>query len=247
MTTPLPFHLIMPMGGRGSRFSEMGFMQPKPLIPLRGKPFCYWAAQSIAKFVPLKDIIFVTLKEHIEQFHIDDEIRRHYPDAIIRVLDEVLNGAVLTCLEGCNAVDDDLPVIFNDCDHLFRCNEFYQFCGDDEKRQIVDGGLLTFESHDPKFSFVRYDNNGHIIGTVEKNAVSNRAICGAYYFKNKNVFQSAVKQYLKNCRYQEYFVSGVYNELAKTGGHIVHFDVDFHVPFGTPEEYQLAEGQPYFE
>lgn len=32
-------HLIMPMGGRGSRFSKEGFDFPKPLIQIYGKPF----------------------------------------------------------------------------------------------------------------------------------------------------------------------------------------------------------------
>ena len=44
-------HLIMPMGGRGSRFSKEGFDFPKPLIKIYDKPFFYWATRSIEKFV----------------------------------------------------------------------------------------------------------------------------------------------------------------------------------------------------
>ena len=40
-------HLILPMAGRGSRFFENGFVCPKPLIEINGKPFFYWAARSI--------------------------------------------------------------------------------------------------------------------------------------------------------------------------------------------------------
>ncbi|MDR2762248.1 MAG: hypothetical protein LBB88_06555, partial [Planctomycetaceae bacterium] len=58
-------HLVMPMGGRGSRFLEMGFLQPKPLIPLHDKPFFYWAIESISRFVSIKSIVFVVLKEHV--------------------------------------------------------------------------------------------------------------------------------------------------------------------------------------
>ena len=36
-------HLIMPMGGGGTRFGNMGFELPKPLIELQGRPFFYWA------------------------------------------------------------------------------------------------------------------------------------------------------------------------------------------------------------
>ena len=40
-------HLILPMAGRGSRFFENGFVCPKPLIEIHGKPFFYWAARSV--------------------------------------------------------------------------------------------------------------------------------------------------------------------------------------------------------
>ena len=39
-------HLILPMAGRGSRFFENGFVCPKPLIEIAGKPFFYWATTS---------------------------------------------------------------------------------------------------------------------------------------------------------------------------------------------------------
>ena len=232
-------HLIMPMGGSGSRFSEHGFLQPKPLIPLNGKPFFYWATQSIAKFVPLESLTFVVLREHITGFGIDQEILRYYPDARIRVLEHVLNGAVLTCLAGVEDIHDDSPVLFNDCDHSFLCRAFYEYAGA-QREERCDGALLTFPSHDPKFSFVRFDESKKAIGTVEKCAVSNQAICGAYYFKSKFVFEAAAKQYLERCTYKEFFVSGVYNIMAEKGAEIRTFSVDMHLPFGTPEEYEAA-------
>ena len=50
--------LIMPMGGAGSRFFKNGFVMPKPLIEINGKPFLYWATRSIEKYVELADITF---------------------------------------------------------------------------------------------------------------------------------------------------------------------------------------------
>ena len=51
-------HLIMPMGGRGSRFTREGFNLPKPLIEIHGHPFFYWATQSIKKFIDVEKLIF---------------------------------------------------------------------------------------------------------------------------------------------------------------------------------------------
>ena len=75
-------HLILPMAGRGSRFFENGFVCPKPLIEINGKPFFYWAARSIEKYVDCADITFVVLQEHIRDFAIDEKIRTYWPEAV---------------------------------------------------------------------------------------------------------------------------------------------------------------------
>jgi dTDP-glucose pyrophosphorylase len=232
-------HLIMPMGGGGTRFGNKGFNLPKPLIELQGKPFFYWATQSIVKFVDVQDIIFVVLQEHIDKFNIDKKILEFYKEAKIQVISNVLNGAVLTCREGVKKVEDDLPILFNDCDHAFFCDTFYDYCNQANFDEF-DGALLTFESDSPNFSYVSFDENGRVNGTKEKEVVSNEAICGAYYFKNRTIFDNAVEKYLKKCTYQEFFVSGVYNEMAAAGETIRTFSIKEHISFGTPDEYDQA-------
>lgn len=232
-------HLIMPMGGGGTRFGNKGFNLPKPLIELQGRPFFYWAAQSIKKFVDVEDIIFVVLQEHIDRFSIDERIKEYYPDAIIQVIPEVLNGAVLTCCEGIKAVNDDLPILFNDCDHAFICEPFYEYCKKADYADI-DGALLTFSSDSPNYSYVKFDDHGTVIGTVEKVVASNEAICGAYYFGKKQIFREGVEAYLHKCAYKEFFVSGVYNELAGQGKRLVTFSISEHISFGTPDEYDMV-------
>ncbi len=232
-------HLIMPMGGGGTRFGNKGFNVPKPLIELQGRPFFYWAAQSVLKFVPVKDITFVVLQEHIDRFGIDSAILQWFPAARIRVIPHVLNGAVLTCLEGVKVIEDGGPILFNDCDHAFMAPRFEQFCLDGCPDD-VDGALLTFISDSPNFSYVRFAEDGRVCGTVEKEVVSSEAICGAYYFRNRELFETAAAEYLEHCSYKEFFMSGVYNELADRGCRIVTFPIDEHISFGTPEEYDLA-------
>lgn len=238
-------HLIMPMGGAGSRFTKNGFEVPKPLIQINNKPFLYWATKSITNFVDVLDITFVVLEEHIKNFNIDKEIKKHFPDSNIIVLSKMLNGAVLTCMEGVKNINDNLPIIFNDCDHLFICNDFNKYC-EDGLFDNMDGALLTFKSNDPKFSFLQLDENKNVIKTIEKVAISDKAICGAYYFKNKDIFLTNAKKYLEECEYSEYFMSGVYNTMIKDNEIIKNFTVDLHIAFGTPEEYKDAEVNEQF-
>ena len=241
-------HLVLPMAGRGSRFYKDGFPVPKPLIEIRERPFFYWAARSIEKFIPCADLTFVVLQEHVDGFGIDAEIRKFFPDAKLTVLSDVTEGAAVTALRGVEALPGGEPVLFNDCDHLFRSTEFERFCADDSAE--ADGALLTFESSCPAYSYLKYDASGCVCGTAEKVVVSRDAICGAYYFKDKETYQSACEAYLQNCAYQEFFLSGVYNAALAQSRRICGMPTDFHLPFGTPEEYRSAEQEenlPYFE
>lgn len=236
-------HLIMPMAGRGSRFEKDGFTCPKPLISMNDMPFFYWAVQSVRKFVSLESLEFVILQEHVERFQMQNEIYKYFPEAVIHILPEVTSGAVITGLKGIKNISDDLPIIFNDCDHLFKSKEFYQFCSNEtDTSRNIDGILLTFYSDEPRYSFIEQDRNHRVIRTVEKEAISTEAVCGCYYFKNREVFEQAAWEYEKDCGYQEYFMSGIYNVLIKNGKYVQSMKTDFHVSFGTPEEFEVAKG-----
>ena len=67
----------MPMGGAGSRFQN-GFVMPKPLIEISGKPFLYWATKSIEKYVESGRYHIVVLKQHIAEFQIDEVILEYF-------------------------------------------------------------------------------------------------------------------------------------------------------------------------
>lgn len=240
-------HLVMPMAGRGSRFSAKGYKEPKPLLQIYGKPFFYWSTQSVRKFVELSSLDFVVLEEHVSGFHIDAEIRKYFPEARIHVLPEVTEGAVITALKGCEDIDDQFPVVFNDCDHLFKSSEFNSFCrsgcGSD-----IHGILLTFSSNEPRYSFVGKDDKGNVVRTVEKEAISSEAICGCYYFSSRDVFERESQKYIKHCEYKEYFMSGVYNSMISDVMTVRSIPTDSHVSFGTPDEFSLAlENQCYKE
>ncbi len=241
----MAIHLIMPMGGAGSRFYKNGFMVPKPLIEINERPFLFWATESIAKKTECRDITFVVLQDHIDHFDIDKVIMTYYPNANIEVIPDVLPGPVLTCLQGIKSIDDDLPVLFNDCDHMFSAGSFFSVC--DDGLWPCDGTLITFESNQPQFSYVRYGVDGEIIGTIEKTVVSTHAICGAYGFRNAQIFKDMTEEYLQKCSYSEYFVSGVYNVMCEHGLKVKDYLSEWHVTFGTPEEYEEAKDSAHFQ
>ncbi len=79
--------------------------------------------------------------------------------------------------------------------------------------------------------------------------MSDDAICGAYIFKNSELFFKYASEYIEYCEYSEPYMSGIYNVMCRAGKVIKKFDVDFHIEFGTPEEYIVAkkiENDAYF-
>lgn len=231
---PAPLSMVMPMAGRGSRFSRDGVELPKPLIDLCGKPFFWWATESVRRIAPIPEMIFVVLDEHVRSFGIDEAVRRHYPDASIIALPDVTEGAAETAALGLAALKTAGPVAICDSDHAFDCRD---------PRPVIqslsrgtDAALLCFESTDPAYSYARLDRDGAVVGTVEKQAVSPLAIAGCYLFASPRTFLDSYRSYRLDCPYDEHFVSGVYNRLIGSGGRVGKHVLANHVSFGTPAE-----------
>ncbi len=232
-------NLIMPMGGAGTRFLNNGFECPKPLIDLQGRPFFKWACDSIYGHMDIGSLTFVVLQDHIDRFDIDKKILSCYPEAEIVVLPQVLNGAVLTAIEGAKTVKNDEPVLFCDCDLMFICPSLYFFYN--AESFDADGSLLTFRSNLDRYSYVRLGDDGYAAETAEKKVISDHAITGAYGYRNAKTFLDAAEKYMDSCKYTEYFMSGIYNILIDEGKKIKVFTVDDTINFGTPEEYEEAK------
>ncbi len=242
----MSINLIMPMGGAGTRFANLGYECPKPLIEINHRHFFEYAADSVRKHCGIESLTFVVLRDHIERFGIDSEIWKYAPEAVIIELDHVLNGAVLNIMRGADAIDNDKPLIFCDCDLMFRSEKLYSYISGDEGNATystgeLDGWLVTFENSDGRFSYVKKDDRGFVVETAEKKVISDRAVCGAYGFRNKDIFLEYAGKYMDNCPYNEYFMSGIYNLMIEENKKIGEFPTDDFLSFGTPEEYKNAK------
>jgi dTDP-glucose pyrophosphorylase len=226
--------LIIPAAGRGSRFARYGIPEPKPLIELKGRPFFWWATESVRRSVNLRQIIYVVLKEHVDTFSIDLRIKSYYPDATIVVIPDVTNGAAETAKIGLEALLSDGTVAVNDCDHAFICGSMAKtVLGLNDQ---LDAALMCFRSTNPAYSYARLGPDRNIIGTAEKKVISPYAIAGCYFFSKAKNYLQFYERYKKECPYDELFISGIFNLMADTMLTIGMLEVDQHVSFGTPEE-----------
>ena len=227
-------NLIMPMAGLGSRFQRDGIENPKPLLDLAGRPFFWWAVESVRRVVPLERMIFVILEEHRDRWSLDQCIREFYPAAHIIVISNVTSGSAETAAIGMSGVVGGGPVIVNDCDHAFIAPCLTHAIEDLETEH---GYLLTFRANSPNYSYVRLDENEKIVGTVEKEVVSPFAIAGCYMFRSRELFEKQYGTYTDDCEYSELYLSGIYNQMLRNGLAVSKVIANQHLAFGTPEEY----------
>lgn len=231
-------NLIMPMAGLGSRFSKVGYIEPKPLIMLGDKPFFWWAAQSVLQQVSAR-IIFVVLERHVEDFQIQKTLLQFYPDAEIVTLPEVTSGAMISALSGVDKVNNDAPIFINDSDHCFIASQLPNAVKSLQENDS-QGSLFHFSSQSPNFSYASYNDAGLLTKTVEKQVISEFAIAGLYGFQSKNILYHFAEKYLKNVPYNEAYVSGIYNTMIEENAKIRGYTLDAHFAFGTPDELILA-------
>lgn len=239
----MKINIVIPMAGHGSRFVDAGYKEPKPLIEIKGFPFFYYSAKSLTNYFDYSKLIFIGLKEHNKNNVLTNKIKNFFPNAIVKLLDKTPNGAVLTSREAVELIDNDYPVIFNDCDHIFYSEELV--CNKNELKNF-DGFILTFNSNLPIYSYCLKDKNGNVLATREKEVISEDAIAGVYGFKNIKIFEEASNEFLTNCEYGEFYTSGLYNMPVFDKGVIKSYKTNFNISFGTPSELLKAKNNNIF-
>jgi dTDP-glucose pyrophosphorylase len=92
----------------------------------------------------------------------------------------VTEGAACTTLLAKELIDSDAPLLIANSDQYIEwdSNEFmYSMMADS-----IDGGILTFRSTHPKWSFAKLDDAGYVQEIAEKNPISDIATVGVYFW-----------------------------------------------------------------
>ncbi|MCE9608434.1 MAG: glycosyltransferase family 2 protein [Planctomycetia bacterium] len=216
--------IVMPMAGRGKRFADAGFVDPKPLIPIHGRPMTEVVIDNLRPSKPHR-FIFLILREHAEQFGFDEHLLRWAPGCEIRYVEQVTEGAACTVLLARDLIDSDRPLMIANCDQWVDIEIDDYLAALDVSAS--DGLIMTMWADDPKWSFVRFGETGKVVEVVEKQVVSNEATVGIYNFRRGRDFVRAADAMIaKNFRVNnEFYVAPAYNELIAEGQNIVVYNV----------------------
>ncbi len=209
------------MAGRGSRFADVGYVDPKPLIDVGGKPMVQWVIENTAPKCPHR-FIFICLAEHLDRYpKIRTTLRTLCPNCEIVMVDEVTEGAACTVLLAREFINNDNPLMIANSDQYVELdvNDYLSNLANLK----ADGLIMTFWSDHPKWSYCRLGDDGLVTEVVEKQVVSNDATVGIYNFSRGADFVRGADEMIRlNQRVNgEFYVAPVYNYLIEQGGRIV--------------------------
>ena len=239
-------NVLIPMAGAGSRFEKAGYTFPKPLIDVRGKPMI----QAVVDNINIEaQHIFIVQESHYKQYNLQETLEQISPGCKIVTVNGVTEGAACTTLLARDLINTDEPLLIANSDQFIEwdSNEFmYSMVGDG-----VDGGILTFYSKHPKWSYAKLNADGFVSEVQEKKPISTKATVGIYFWKKgSDYIKYADKMISNNTRVNgEFYVCPVYNEAIQSGLKIKIFDIPKMWGLGTPEdlnyfmEYQGREDE----
>ncbi|OAV46132.1 sugar phosphate nucleotidyltransferase [Lewinella sp. 4G2] len=182
---------IIPVAGKGTRLRPLTYTQPKPLIPVAGKPIISYIVDQLIE-LGVEDFIFIIgyLGEKIREY-----IERTYPNVDTKFVnqEERIGSA---------------HAIWLARDHFVDADEIMIFFGD----AIIDADLKAFKDcptscigvqtvSDPrKFGVVDLDIDGNIRALIEKPTIpkSNLAMVGCYKIREVEQFIEACAHNLEN-------------------------------------------------
>lgn len=228
-------NIVIPMAGRGSRFSEAGYKDPKPLIKVEGKEMIRLVIGNLRPACEHR-FIFLCLQEHIDRYQVDEKLKKWCPGCIVVPVKEVTEGAACTVLLAEQYINNDDPMMIANSD------QWVDICIDDylNSEKVAEGLVMTMKANDPKWSYVRFDKNGKACEVIEKQVVSDEATVGIYNFKHGRDFvHYAHKMIDENLRVNgEFYVAPVYSQMINEGKPISIYNI------GTDTEGMYGLGIP---
>ena len=122
-------------------------------------------------------------------------------------------GAVCTALFAIEQINNDDELLVINGDQLIKSDIGNAI--EDFRIRNLDGGILTFKSVHPRWSYVLLNDDETVIQTSEKRPISNMATVGCYYYKKGSDFVKACFNVIeKDVNISGiYYISSTYNEM----------------------------------
>lgn len=209
-------NIVIPMAGRGSRFAEAGYKDPKPLIPVHGKPMIQVVVENLTPKCEHR-FIFICQNQHIKDYDLTTKLKSYAKNVEIIGIDGITEGQVCTVLKAKDLINNDDPLMTANSDQFidFDINDYLNVMN----KNNLDGLIMTMKADDPKWSYAKTNEDGFVTETAEKKVISEDATVGIFNFKHgKDLVNSAEQMIKDDIRVNgEFYTCPCYNYLIKKG------------------------------
>jgi dTDP-glucose pyrophosphorylase len=241
----MPLTIVVPMAGRGSRFADAGFTDPKPLIPVRGVPMIKLVIDNLTPRRRAHRFVFICQREHVKAYGLEARLAAWAPGSAIVQLDGVTDGAACSVLAADAFLDDSPLMIANSDQYLDVSIDDYL-----DSMSGLDGLIMTMTASDRKWSFAAVGADGLVTQLAEKEPISDEATVGVYNFARGRDFADAAREMIaRDLRVNgEFYVAPVYNMLIEKGARVairnIGSEADGFYGLGVPADLALFLSLP---
>jgi len=192
--------VIIPMSGFGERFRRAGYIVPKPLIKIDGKPVI---AHVIDMFPGERDFLFICNSAHLENadYRMLEIIRQYCPTGRVVGIPPHKLGPIHAVRQVEHMIDPKRPVVVNYCD--FTCYWDWHHFREFVAASKCDGAIPAYKGFHPhtlgntNYAYMR-EKDGWVLDIQEKrpytdNRMQEYASSGTYYFASGKIMNDAFR------------------------------------------------------
>lgn len=235
-------NILIPLAGSNQFFNSSDYLYPKLLVEINQKTIIDYVINNLNSIKEEKQFIFIVSTEDIKKYHLHNilNLLTNHKCKIIE-LENSTKGALCSSLMAIDYINNEDSLLISNSDQLINSNLNEVI----DHFKTYDGGVISFNSIHPRWSYVKLDNNGFIIQTAEKKPISKNAIAGFYYFKNGRDFCSSAMNVIRKDSNLNglYYISSSLNEMVLDNKKLMVYELDinqYHT-FYTPQKIKDYE------
>ena len=240
---------VVPMAGKGRRFSEEHFRTRKPFIGVGAKPM---VSRACASLPAAGKWIILPLEEDAEKYPLQKLVEQSVSGEVrIISVPSVTSGQAATCLLGMSEVNHDDEILISSCDYEVK----YDF--DDWSNLVndkdVDACLWCVRANvglfkQPEaFAYCATQNGSNRVEKIfEKETISDDPskdplVIGVFWFRRASDFIDLAEQAIRDniTVNGEHYIANAMNLMIQRGKEVRVFWADQWISFGDPFELEM--------
>ena len=219
---------------------------PKNLVEINGQPLLQNVIEGLSSLKNgSRNFIIMLKKDENDRFYTKNVAKLVLPKAKIVEVPSKTKGAACTALLSIEYINNNEPLLIINGDIIIKedinciINKFIQ--------EDVDGGIITFNSVHPRWSYVKCNSDDLIVEVAEKKPISNMATAGVYYFKKGKYFVDNAMNMIRkeNVVNDKFYVSLVYNEMILNQYKLKTFEIERKKYFSLSTDEDIKRYEAY--